>query len=157
MKKERQKKKKNKDFKEISENITKATKKPKKRASKVLKTRNAGTMTEGQFFNWLRQKLRRASITWKPINECRKKSKVSYTGNNKRRKVSYICNMCKGEFDAKSVSVDHIIPIGSLQSFSDLPGFVERLFCEEDSLQVLCKSCHDEKSKLDNIKTRENG
>lgn len=131
-------------------------KKKKEKKEKVPKTKNAGTMTDSQFFNWLRQKLRRISITWKPINECRKKAKVSYTGNNKRRKVSYICNSCKGEFSSTETSVDHIEPIGSLKSFEDLPQFVEKLFCEEQFLQVLCKTCHDKKTQLDNIKTKEN-
>jgi 5-methylcytosine-specific restriction endonuclease McrA len=128
----------------------------KKRKSKAPKTRNSGTFTDAQFFNWLRQKLRRISITWKPINEVRKKAKIPYTGNNKRRKVSYVCSVCKGEFSAKEVSVDHTIPIGSLQKFEDLPSFVEKLFCEEDGLSLMCKKCHDAKTILDNQKTREN-
>lgn len=128
----------------------------KPRVSKIPKTRNAGTFTEAQFFNWLRQKLRRASIAWRPINECRKKAKVPYVGENKRRKFSYVCNSCKEEFDAKSITVDHVQAIGSLQKFSDLPTFVERLFCEEQFLQVLCSECHNKKTQLDNNKTKEN-
>jgi 5-methylcytosine-specific restriction endonuclease McrA len=31
-----------------------------------------------------------------------------------------------------------------------LAGFVERLFCEVDKLQILCSSCHDQKTKLEN-------
>jgi hypothetical protein len=33
-----------------------------------------------------------------------------------------------------------------LNCAQDLPGFVERLFCEQDNLQVLCVSCHDKKT-----------
>ena len=33
--------------------------------------------------------------------------------------------------------------------YDDLPKFVETLFCEQDNLQVLCKTCHDEKTKLE--------
>ena len=40
--------------------------KPRKNAA--VKTRNAGTMTEVQFFQWIRQVLRKASIYWKPIS-----------------------------------------------------------------------------------------
>lgn len=47
----------------------------------------------------------------------------------------------------KDVQVDHIIPAGSLQSTDDLKGFVERLFCSIDGLQVLCKPCHDDKTQ----------
>jgi 5-methylcytosine-specific restriction endonuclease McrA len=49
--------------------------------------------------------------------------------------------------------VDHIHPAGSLNCAADLPGFVERLFCEQDNLQVLCESCHDEKTKIEKLKT----
>jgi 5-methylcytosine-specific restriction endonuclease McrA len=48
--------------------------------------------------------------------------------------------------------VDHIIGAGSLNCAADLPGFVERLFCEQDNLQVLCTECHDKKTKLEKEK-----
>lgn len=47
----------------------------------------------------------------------------------------------------KEVSVDHIEPIGTLKAFSDLPGFVERLFVGVDKLQVLCDTDHKAKTK----------
>jgi 5-methylcytosine-specific restriction endonuclease McrA len=34
-----------------------------------------------------------------------------------------------------------------LKTYNDLPAFVKNLFCEEDNLQVLCKPCHDVKTK----------
>lgn len=46
------------------------------------------------------------------------------------------------------------MPAGSLQSASDLPGFVERLFCEIDGLQVLCNNCHDLKTKQEKNGTK---
>lgn len=54
----------------------------------------------------------------------------------------YQCAECKGWFEAKNVAVDHIVPAGSLKAYSDLPGFVERLFCEPENLQVLCTVDH---------------
>lgn len=50
--------------------------------------------------------------------------------------------MCKEWFPNKETEVDHIVPAGSLRSFEDLPGFVERLFCSKDGLRLLCKTCH---------------
>jgi 5-methylcytosine-specific restriction endonuclease McrA len=32
---------------------------------------------------------------------------------------------------------------------NDLPGFVERLFCEVDNLQVLCEGCHNIKTQAE--------
>ena len=121
----------------------KAAKKKVARKIKVVKTRNAGTMTEAQFFGWLRQVLRKASIYWKPIAQVRKEAQIHYKGPNKRRKFSYVCNNCKKEFAGTEVHVHHLIECGNLMSFQDLPGFVERLFCEKQGLILVCKSCHD--------------
>lgn len=66
---------------------------------------------------------------------------------NKRQKWEYQCAVCGGWFPAKEVSVDHVEPVGSLKSFSDLAGFAERLFVSVDKLQVLCHTDHLAKTK----------
>jgi hypothetical protein len=33
-----------------------------------------------------------------------------------------------------------------LKDYSDLPGFVERMFCEVEGFQLLCKGCHQTKT-----------
>ncbi len=68
---------------------------------------------------------------------------------NKRQKFEYKCACCGDWFPEKLINVDHIKPAGSLNCAADLPGFVERLFCELDNLQVLCEACHDMKTKLE--------
>lgn len=40
------------------------------------------------------------------------------------------------------VEKDHIVPCGSLKSYEDLPGFVERLFAPVTGYRILCKPCH---------------
>jgi hypothetical protein len=122
-------------------------KKKRKLRVKVAKPRNAGTMTEVQFFQWIRQILRKASLYWKPIAQVRKEAQIPYKGPNKRRKYSYVCSSCKKEFPSTEINVHHKIECGSLKSFDDLPGFAERLFCEKESLCVLCKTCHDKEHK----------
>ena len=52
-------------------------------------------------------------------------------------------------FTNKEVEVDHIVPAGSLKTFDDLPEFVERMFCEADGFQVLCKPCHQLKTNAE--------
>lgn len=120
----------------------KAVKKPR-----VPKTRNNGTMTESAFWSFIRSALRQKSRWWKPITQCKMNSRRTYKGTNKRQKFEYQCNECKQWFPEKNINVDHITPAGSLNSYSDLPGFVERLFCEIDNLQCLCSKCHDQKTK----------
>lgn len=114
---------------------------------KVNKPRNSGTMTESAFWSFIRSALRQKSRFWKPITQCKIKSRRPYKGPNKRQKFEYQCNECKQWFPDKKVNVDHITPAGTLKCANDLPGFVERLFCEIDNLQVLCQSCHDSKTK----------
>ena len=115
----------------------------------VSKSRCADTMTESAFWSFIRSALRQKSRFWKPITECKMKARRAYKGPSKRQKFEYQCNSCKAWFPEKQINVDHIKPAGSLNSSKDLPGFVERLFCEVDGLQVLCEKCHDKKTKAD--------
>ena len=124
-------------------------KKTVKKTSRVPKTRNAGTMTESAFWSFIRSALRQKSRWWKPITECKMKARRTYKGPNKRQKFEYLCNSCKTWFPDKQINVDHIVGAGSLNCGQDLPGFVDRLFCEQDNLQVLCTTCHDHKTKLE--------
>lgn len=123
----------------------KAVRKP--RANAVPKTRNNGTMTESAFWSFIRSGLRQKSRWWKPITQCKLNAKRTYKGPNKRQKFEYQCNSCKKWFAEKNINVDHIDPAGSLNCANDLPGFVERLFCETDNLQVLCSGCHNTKTQ----------
>lgn len=60
--------------------------------------------------------------------------------------MHYQCSSCLCDFPRKEVQVDHIVEAGSLRSFDDLPGFVERLFVEQEGLTVLCLGCHNIKT-----------
>ena len=120
--------------------------------TKLPRERNAGTMTNAMFWSFIRSALRNKSRWWKPITQCRISARRAYKGTNKRQKFEYQCNKCKNWFPDKQIAVDHKIPAGSLNSGDDLKGFVERLFCEEEHLQVLCSGCHDVKTKLEKPK-----
>jgi len=127
---------------------TKASKKVTKASGILsLKTRNAGTMTESAFWSFIRSTLRQKSRWWKPISQAKEAAKRKYKGPNKRQKWEYQCNECKQWFSNTEINVDHIVPAGTLRSANDLPGFVERLFCEVDNLQVLCSTCHNKKTQ----------
>lgn len=120
-------------------------KKPRKGAAP--KTRNSGTLTESAFWSFIRSALRQKSRWWKPVSECKQKSKRPYKGPNKRQKFEYQCNYCKKWYAEKNINVDHIIPAGTLTCANDLPGFVERLFVEVEGLQCLCTECHNIKTQ----------
>lgn len=120
--------------------------KKKTAKTKVARTRNAGTMTESAFWSMIRAALRQKSRWWKPISKAKQKCRKPCK-NCGRQKWEYQCNYCKKWFPDKKINVDHIIPAGTLKCSMDLPGFVERLFCEVSGLQVLCHECHDKKTK----------
>ena len=126
---------------------------------KVIKTRNAGTMSESAFWAFIRSALRQKSRWWKPVTQCKLNAKRPYKGSNKRQKFEYQCNKCKKWFPDKQINIDHILPAGELNKADDLPGFVERLFVEESGLQCLCQNCHNEKTKQEKeqLKVKRNG
>lgn len=102
-----------------------------------------------EFYTWLRSGLRSLSRKWWPVYEALAAAKVPYVGDNKRRQWSYKCAMCTNLFESKMVAVDHKIPAGGLGCKDDIAGFVERLFCGPEGLQVLCHDCHDAKTLSD--------
>jgi 5-methylcytosine-specific restriction endonuclease McrA len=123
---------------------------PKK--SKVIKIRAGGTMSESAFWAFIRSALRQKSRFWAPITQTKLAARRPYNGPNKRLKYEYLCNECKNWFPEKEINVDHKIPAGSLNTGEDLKGFVERLFCEGEQLQVLCETCHNVKTQLERLK-----
>lgn len=129
-----------------------AQKKPKK--FRVPRTRNGGTMTESAFWSGIRSALRQKSRWWVPAANAKLAARRPYEGINKRRKWEYVCSSCKNSFKDDEVVIDHIVPAGTLKCADDLPGFVTRLFCEEEGFQILCKPCHDAKTLIDNRATK---
>lgn len=116
--------------------------------NRVPRTRAGEEWTEARFFSFIRSGLRQMSRRWPPIvRQAIHKARRPYKGPNKRQKWEVQCAACEAWYKAAEVQVDHIIPCGSLKSFSDLPGFAERLFCEADGLRVLCKPCHKKRTE----------
>jgi 5-methylcytosine-specific restriction endonuclease McrA len=113
---------------------------------KIDKPYNHGTMTNAGFWGMIRSALRQKSRWWKPISETKKNARRKYNGKNKRQKWEYQCNHCNKWFPDKNVQVDHIVEAGTLRCKEDVGDFIERLFCEIDGFQVLCKSCHKVKT-----------
>lgn len=120
------------------------------------KTRCMGTWTESKYINFIKNILRQGSRKWAPIHEAVKRANV--------RRGFYLCNGCKEEVPTtikvgnkryKNVLVDHIKPIIDPDiGFTNFHDFAENLFCELDNLQVLCKECHDKKTKEENERAK---
>ena len=114
-----------------------------------VKNKAGNTWTTARYFSFIRSALRRAWTKYPVRYQVMDKAKQPYKGKDKRTKWVYQCNSCRGTFKSTEVNVDHITPAGTLRDYSDLPQFVKNLFCEADNLQVLCKKCHDTKTKED--------
>jgi len=96
-----------------------------------------------KFFSFIRSALRKAFTRWPPKYHVLALAKSNVPKNRGgRQRFEYECAICHGKFPQKIVEVDHIIPCGSLKSFDDLAGFVERMFCSINHLRVVCKPCH---------------
>lgn len=108
------------------------------------KTRCNGQWTEARFTSFVKGALRQASVKWAPIQSVLAKART--------RRGFYHCALCEQEVPAttrdgrkrvKNVHVDHIHPvIDPAKGFESWDKVVERLFCEEDGLRVLCAACH---------------
>ena len=120
---------------------------------RVPKTRNNKTMTESAYWGMIRSTLRRGTRYWKPMMACKLKARRTYVGPVKGQKWEYQCAKCKKWYMGKNTQVDHIVPVGSLRCLEDLPGFIKRL-TPESGFQLLCHSCHQEKTNRERIKLK---
>lgn len=103
--------------------------------------------------------LRNGSRRWPPKYETLNKSKTVKKINKKtgRQAQHFLCATCQKDFPQKEVQVDHKEPVvDPAVGFVNWDTFIERLYCDESNLQVLCKTCHDIKSKGEREFSKEN-
>lgn len=116
------------------------------------KLRNNGEWTEARYNSFVKGGLRSASQRWPPkykvLNEACVGQKVNPASG--RLAKFYTCNICKEDFPAKLVEVNHIIPVVPVTGFDSWDGVIERMFCEKEHLEVCCKPCHRSISKQEN-------
>lgn len=84
----------------------------------------------------------------------------AYTGqklNTKTNRVGkhYECNVCKKQYPAKEVQIDHIIPVIDPEvGFVDWNTYIERMFCDKANLQTICLGCHTVKTNQEKKKKK---
>jgi hypothetical protein len=124
----------------------KKEKKPKK--AKAIKTRNAGTWSESEYFSRIRSSLRRVFRYFLPMQLALKKASRPSQSSNKKLKTEYQCAHCLHWFPRKFVEIDHKQEAGSLKCYDDIVPFIIRLTSENiDDYQILCKPDHLAKTK----------
>jgi len=100
----------------------------------------------------LRSGTQRYPPKYQTLNEARTEKKINEKSG--RLAQHFSCASCGGHFPAKEVQCDHIAPVvDPKQGFVSWDVYIERLYCEKHNFQILCKTCHLEKSKKEK-KTR---
>lgn len=98
-----------------------------------------------RYRTFIRSAMRKAWTRWPPRFEALKRVRRPSKSDNPRLKWEFQCAHCRGWFQQKLVSVDHIQSWGSLTGLSHDQAW-ERLLVPLDQLQVLCATCHDKKT-----------
>lgn len=116
------------------------------------KTRNNGQWTEARFNSFIKSLLRKGTMRWGPVNSTKKAAWVE--------RGKYKCASCKEVVPLtvdkkKNVFVDHIEPVVSpSEGFKDWDTYINKMFCEMENLQVLCKDCHDAKTAEERLERK---
>jgi ribosomal protein L44E len=118
-----------------------------------LKKYNNNQWTQARFNSFVKGALRAASQRWPPKYSVLTKAFTSRKENKATGRLAkhFECNKCKQEFPQKEVEVNHISPIVPVTGFDSWDKVIERLFCEEEGLEVVCKPCHKSITKEENI------
>tara|TARA_R110000868_G_scaffold385140_1_gene652888 strand:- start:771 stop:1160 length:390 start_codon:yes stop_codon:yes gene_type:complete len=113
---------------------------------------NGGQWTQSRFNSFITSTLRAGARRWQPkydtLNAAKTEKKINESSG--RLAQHFKCSLCEKEFPAKLMEVDHINPaVDPAVGFTSWDEFINRLFCEADNLQAICKGCHKEKSSLE--------
>ena len=121
------------------------------------KKRNGGEWTEARFKSFVTSALRAASRRWPPKYKALKEAFVGRKVNAKTGKLAmhYKCVECKKLYVAADVQVDHIEPVvDPKKGFTTWDNFINRIFCEIENLQVMCKPCHKVKTDSEKLERK---
>ena len=89
--------------------------------------------------------MRRYPPKWQALKDAGMGKKVNkYSG---RMAEHYLCTGCGNFFIARDVQIDHTDPVvDPATGFVNWDTYFDRLYCEVENLQVLCKPCHKDKT-----------
>ena len=113
---------------------------------------NGGQWTAARFHSFVKGALRAAARRWPPKHQVKKdanRGRGKYLCNGYQRRNHIVpVSLGSGSSRANNVFVDHVIPVvDPIEGFTTWDEVVTRMFVEADGLQILCKDCHDIKTK----------
>ena len=121
------------------------------------KKRNGGEWTEARFKSFVTSALRAASRRWPPKYKALKEAFAGRKVNAKTGKLAmhYTCAACNKLYVATDVQVDHIKPVvDPKKGFVSWDIYINRMFCEIEDLQVMCKPCHKIKTDQEKLERK---
>jgi len=131
---------------------------------KASNPRCAGMMTEANYRAMIKNCLRSLHRTWGGANQAKLDSRDgSKVVNPKtgRECIAHICAHCDAKLMDKEVEVDHVEPFVPIDWTWEhmmlgcpLSTIADRLFCEPDGYEVLCRTCHKIKTDNENEQRR---
>ena len=123
--------------------------------SKVEKPHNCGTWSKARFESFIKSQLRRAQ--WPPKYQAIKDAYFDDGINpaTGRRCKLHRCAECGDCFPMSYMQADHIEPVIPIEGFDSWDKVIERLYCEKEGFQALCKDCHKAKTQEENKLRRE--
>ena len=119
----------------------------------VEKPYNGGEWTTARMRSFIMSALRRAMwpVKYRAIRDSYVEDGVNPKTGRKCR--LHRCSECGEVFPQNQMQADHIEPVVPLDGFDnkvwleyDWNELLQRLYCEADGLQAVCKTCHKEKS-----------
>lgn len=116
---------------------------------------NDGQWTPARFRAFIRGGLRSISMRWPPKNEVKKTARISRgvyrCAGYERSGHNVVVSLPPKPGNKRRINnavVDHISPVvDPAVGFVSWDELINNLFCEAEGLQVLCHSCHSEKTK----------
>lgn len=96
---------------------------------------------------FVKHTLRRASLRWPARNDALKAARVE--------RGRYQCAMCMTALPRDKVHLDHTEPVIDPENgFTTWDDYINRLLPDESGFQVLCITCHDSKTMLEDAMRR---
>lgn len=115
-------------------------------------TKNTKPWTKAKFESFIKGLLRKGTTRWpqkyEVLNAAKRGKQIN--ASTGRLAEHYCCQECGGLFPATGVVVDHIEPVVPLTGFVSWDDVIQRMFCDVNGLQALCKDCHKVKTKEEN-------
>ena len=109
------------------------------KSGRVVVKKKRGAQSLNTFVKGL---LRRGTFHWRARSEAMSAARVE--------RGKYKCSQCQDLFGPKEVALDHILPVVDPKvGFTTWDDYISRLFCPPEGFQVLCHSCHEQKTFIE--------